>query len=337
MIDLLPSPDDEAIIDSVRSFITSELPVGRFRQADWTPGDFNRWRQIANLGWFTGAEPESGLDIAAEALIFRELGRILFSPSALSTLLAAHLAKAQGLDDLAGELMDGRGHAALAYAVPVTDRGYALQIVDAHPTSLILTADGDSFALWERTALVHRAELRPFDPTVALSAASFTPGAQPLARSEANTPDLLLRARVLTAAMCVGSAEASQDLAVDYAKIREAFGRVIGAFQAIQHQCANMAVRSEAARDQTLMAALCVREEMFGAEFQAAAAAIVATDAALENAAACIQVHGGMGFTFECEAHFHLKRAHLLKWLWDGPRAAIRRLLEPAPLYQAVA
>jgi alkylation response protein AidB-like acyl-CoA dehydrogenase len=117
-------------------------------------------------------------------------------------------------------------------------------------------------------------------------------------------------------------------MGVAYAKIREQFGQPIGGFQAIKHHCADMAARAEAAYSASVFAALSVVAGRSDATFQAASARIVAADAAIRNAATNIQVHGGIGFTAECDANLFLKRAHLLEKIGGATRGQQRLLAE---------
>ncbi|WP_369217376.1 acyl-CoA dehydrogenase family protein [Streptomyces flavofungini] len=110
---------------------------------------------------------------------------------------------------------------------------------------------------------------------------------------------------LLTAAEQLGSAGRTCELAVRYAREREQFGRPIGSFQAVQHLCAHMLVRTELARAAVYAAAVT------GDEREIAGAKLLSDDAATRNARDCLQVHGGMGFTWESEVHLHLKRAWL--------------------------
>jgi len=131
---------------------------------------------------------------------------------------------------------------------------------------------------------------------------------------------------LLTAALQVGHAAEVLDLAVAYAKERHQFGQPIGAFQAVKHICADMLVRAEVARA-GVQAAACLADapDVAAAEAEAAGcsaadmvdravmgAKLLADEAALTNARAAIQVHGGMGFTWEVPLHLHLKRARVL-------------------------
>ncbi|MEU7385157.1 acyl-CoA dehydrogenase family protein [Streptomyces tanashiensis] len=108
---------------------------------------------------------------------------------------------------------------------------------------------------------------------------------------------------LLTAAEQVGSAAATTDAAVSYARQRSQFGQLIGGFQAVKHLCAGMLVRTELARAAVRAAAVT------GDPVEIAGAKLLADEAAVGNARDCLQVHGGMGFTWEADVHLHLKRA----------------------------
>ncbi|MFC9591225.1 acyl-CoA dehydrogenase family protein [Streptomyces sp. NPDC056944] len=108
---------------------------------------------------------------------------------------------------------------------------------------------------------------------------------------------------LLTAAEQVGSSAATTDAAVSHARTRSQFGQVIGGFQAVKHLCAGMLVRTELARAAVWAAAVT------GDPVEIAGAKLLADEAAVGNARDCLQVHGGMGFTWEADVHLHLKRA----------------------------
>lgn len=110
-------------------------------------------------------------------------------------------------------------------------------------------------------------------------------------------------AALLTAAEQLGSAARTTEMAVQYAGERQQFGQPIGAFQAVKHLCAQMLVRAEVARSAVYAAAVT------GDRLEIAGAKLLADDAAVRNARDCLQVHGGMGFTWEADVHLHLKRA----------------------------
>jgi alkylation response protein AidB-like acyl-CoA dehydrogenase len=121
---------------------------------------------------------------------------------------------------------------------------------------------------------------------------------------------------LLTAAEQLGSAARTTETAVQYAKEREQFGQPIGGFQAVKHLCAQMLVRTEVARGAVYAAA--VTEDFT----EIAGAKLLADEAAVGNARDCLQVFGGMGFTWEADVHLHLKRAWLRGRMWLGAAQA---------------
>ncbi|MDJ0466601.1 acyl-CoA dehydrogenase family protein [Streptomyces sp. H27-C3] len=137
------------------------------------------------------------------------------------------------------------------------------------------------------------APVRSVDPLTPLHRVPVDPGA----------PDSWPEAALLTAAEQAGSASRTTELAVAYAREREQFGQPIGAFQAVKHLCAQMLVRAEVCRIAVYAAAVT------GDPVEIAGAKLLADEAAVRNARNCLQVHGGMGFTWEADVHLHLKRA----------------------------
>ena len=163
----------------------------------------------------------------------------------------------------------------------------------------------------------------PLDPLTPLWQLSQLPAGLPLEDPERR---LFRDGAALTAALQVGHAAESLELAVAYAKERHQFGKPIGSFQAVKHMCADMLVRAEVARA-AVHAAACLADapDVIAAEADAAGstpgawmqravagAKLLADDAAIANARAAIQVHGGMGYTWEVPLHLHLKRARVL-------------------------
>ncbi|EUA51426.1 acyl-CoA dehydrogenase, C-terminal domain protein [Mycobacterium xenopi 3993] len=135
------------------------------------------------------------------------------------------------------------------------------------------------------------------------------------------------RAMVLSAAYLTGLAAAAAQAATEHAKIRVQFGKPIGVNQAIKHRCVDMAVAAEAAQAQSFFAAIALDSGRADALLQVLSAVIVAGKAAVDNAAAGIQVFGGIGYTFENDMHLYLKRAHVLRHLFVEPAEALAQLL----------
>ncbi|GHH06959.1 acyl-CoA dehydrogenase family protein [Streptomyces lanatus] len=134
---------------------------------------------------------------------------------------------------------------------------------------------------------------------------------------------------LLTAAEQLGSATRACELAVQHARTREQFGQPIGAFQAVKHLCAQMLVRAETARAAVYAAAVTADPADIDT------ARLLADDAAVRGARDCLQVHGGMGFTWEFEVHLHLKRTWVRTYRTGDAteseeRLAAELLVEPA-------
>lgn len=331
MIDLLPSDEQQQIIDSVAAFLEEHMPLARLR-----PGPDGRmpqgarvsdaqWRDIAALGWFGLGVPEvsggAGFTVVGEMLVARELGRCAASPSIAATMAAAHLAAR------AGSALFGRiagGELRVAFANRLHADGDEYHLIDAQGAGHFLVADDTGTALYEAAAFTDARAMVALDDSITLERARLASAVQPLLKDAGS--DIVRHVSLLNSAQLLGVAEGAMKLAVEHAKVREQFGQPIGAFQALKHRCADMAVLAEAAYSQTYFAGLSQASGQPDAARQIAAAKLVSAEAALSNARACIQIHGGIGFTAECAAHVLLKRAHLLGRL-GGERRWIRETL----------
>lgn len=326
-MDLLPDEEQAEVAAVSGSFLEDRLPVSRLFELDGRPEvvDASTWSAIADLGWFgLGLAEEAGgvgYTLAEEALLFHEIGQRVGPTPLLATSLAVHAASAAGADDVRDALMSGSSIAAIA----VAGRGEHLDLFDADRADLVLAVADDSVTVHEASSIARREPVECIDETVSLvrvAVADMGPGLFTV-----TDPSLMQRGVVLTAAMLSGIADAARDDAVEYAKEREQFGKAIGTFQAIKHFCSDCAVRSEKAYTQVLYAALAGRDGLADAAIQASAAKVVATDAAIHNAATDVQVHGGYGFTAEYRPHFFVKRARVLDRIFGDDRAHLAALV----------
>ena len=337
-MDLLCTPEDEQIIATASDFFSAEFPLDRLRHGRVSDNRRNSeaWIRALEIGLFAGGAPASssdtGLTLAQMALIFRECGRHLVDPAALGIDLAAFLALECGDFELAQKIGMGTVTVGLTNAIDLaaaSEGDAPYHLIDAEGVDLLLVWSENGGALFAAEDFINEETVRGLDGSVPLARARLSVDAKP--RLVKKGPALALRARILISAMLVGISEATRDMAVDYAKIREQFGNPIGSYQAIKHFCADMATRAEAAYAQLVYSALSVGNE--DAPFQSHSALIVAVNAAELNALKNIQIHGGIGFTAECNAHLFLKRTHLLMRLQGGGSAACRMLLaEPVPM-----
>jgi len=318
MYNLIASPDQQAIIDTVSAFLSDTLPVERHRadRGKLNRNEFELWPALADIGGFGISAAEArggaGMTLVEEVLAFREYGRALLSPCGLASVLAARAFAHIGAAEKAAALLGGQKRAALALAAPKLDAAPdAYLLFDADHADYVAVWIDAGFALYDKNAIEIDRRQRGIDGAVTLDFTTIGRAA-PHDWLPASALPLPQWGSLLSAAMLVGIAEAVRDMAVAYAKMREQFGRPIGAFQAIKHRCADMAVRAEAAWAQTLVAALRLHGGDADAAFHVAAAKLVAGQAALTGAQDNIQIHGAIGFTAECNAHLYLKRAHLL-------------------------
>ena len=340
MINLVPTAEQQQVIDSVTDFLKNKLPVERLRDRKIAPGAAERreWQQMAGLGWFGFGLPEDlggiGFSLAEETLAFREFGRNLVSPAVLAATLGAQVAARAGQRELADAILSGAERPALGiptgaageFALSAKSADGELHLVDAQDVKLVLVWNDAGAALIRRADLKNIVAVEPMDMTITLERGTAH-ATSPVAFVAATAEPLPLRANLLVSAIMVGMAEAARDLAAEYAKIREQFGKPIGSFQAVAHQCADMAVRAEAAWVQTKFAALAARDRRSDAVFQASAASLLASEAAFRNATLSIRVHGGIGYTADCPVHHYLKRALLLRRAVGGAQVQGARLL----------
>lgn len=341
-MDLLPTEEQQQIVDATIDFLKNELPVSRVHKVR---GDIplisrDQWKQIAELGWFgIGLAEEHGgvgYSLAEETLIFREFGRYLTSPSILGAVLGARVAAGSGNDELITAIVGGEKMVGVSNAVSQDAKigetvSGEFQLIEADGVDLVLFVGEESAALVDRSAISGAEKVPCLDEKVSLSIAKLD-GVSAVACVARGQDDIFQRGVVLSAAMLVGIAEAARDLSIEYAKVREQFGKPIGSFQAIKHRCADMAVRCEAASSLTLHACLAVRDGLPEGRFEASAAKALAAEAAKLNAAGSVQVHGGMGFTDQMDPHLYVKRGHVLDQMFGSTRYHLADLLgQPAP------
>jgi len=342
-VDLRISAEQDAIISSTSDFLAAEMPLSELRQRASSPASFDRrqWARGAGLGWFSlglsEADGGAGGTLADEALVFREIGRALAPGPFMATVIGARLAARSGHTELLHGIVDGStviGLAQAATGATVTvgsSVAGTFDLVDAAGTDLVLVAGDGHLALVDTTAFGEPSPAECLDPFVRLARAEV-PSVPARCWAPAEDGDVADRASLLVSAMQVGIAEATCAMAVAYAVDRVQFGRPIGANQAIKHRCADMAVRVEAARWQLLFAALCCEDRRVDAPLQVAAARAIADDAAVTNAHDNIQVHGGIGYTYEHDANLYMRRANVLARLLGHPQGTLTRLAHlPVP------
>jgi len=335
--------EQQAIKSTAHDFLASRFKSERMREIAASDSGFDEagWKEMAELGWAGLALPEEwggqGLGAVELAILFEEMGYALApSPLLSSTIVGLALAaggseeqKERWLRPLAegaliatpalvdpdgpGEPMkfkmkaetDGDGIVLNGQKALVTDAGVA-------DVFLVSTEDGRRHVV-ERGAdgVTIRSE-ESIDPTRRLSTVSFE-GVK--VASDASLPGsaedyypVFLRACVAYAAESTGLAQRALEMSVEYAKDRQQFGRPIGAYQAVSHRCAQMLLETENSRSAVYGAAWAADAEPESLPLAASMAKAYASDAGWRVPDMAIQVHGGIGFTWEHDLHFFLKR-----------------------------
>ena len=317
------------------------------------------WTRIVEAGWtglgFGDDVGGAGLGLVEQVVLLEEMGRVLAPGPYFATALlggaaidlagdaeqrrcwlpgiasGATRATLALLEDT--ERWDG---AAIQVAAEASGDGFRLRgvkrfVLEAASADLLVVAArsgaGEAgvelFALDARTPGVAVEPVALLDGTrkvatlrladVAVSQRALLPGGWPaLAR-------VLDRAKVARCAEMIGGAERVLELSVAYAKTRAQFGQPIGSFQAIQHKCADMLVALEAAKSATYAAAWALQENEADGPVTAAMAKAITSDAFAKIAGDGIQIHGGVGFTWEQDLHLYYKRAKVSERLFgDG-------------------
>jgi alkylation response protein AidB-like acyl-CoA dehydrogenase len=341
--------DQKDLQSSVRRFLDRESPIGAARELLETEKGYDDtlWLRMAEaLGLQGLAVPEayggSGASFVELVITLEEMGRQLvsspfFSSAVLATRTLLHSADGAALDRYLPDIASGASIATLAVtedsgswdlrAVGVTavqrGDGYELTghksfVPDGHLADVVLVVarsqDGLClFAVDGGAAGMSRTPMPVLDGTRRLARLEFdaTPAVLIGSAGAAGPPlrHALDEAAVALSAEQLGGAQRCLDMAVEYAGSRVAFGRPIGSFQAVKHKCADMFLGVESARSAVYHAAWSVAAGSEEVSLLAAVTKAHTSEVYLKAASQNIQIHGGIGFTWEHDAHLHLKRA----------------------------
>ena len=332
------SPEQEQLRAQARSFLEKRYPLTRLAEIATSEDGWDRasWPELARLGWTGASIPEAqggaGLSFVEEAIVFEELGRALYSGPYFSTVALA-LPALGCAPDLLAQVASGALTATFASAAANESgtavavrrlgdrwllRGEADLVSDAAwVDALVVQAHGpDGIGLY----LANRHDSRPHvnvldtvDATRRLGRVTFEDDDARLLAAPPAAAKIIAttrrRALAAVALEAVGVASQALALGVEHAKSREQFGRPIGAYQAVSHKLADTYVETELARSLAYWAAWCIAEDDGQAELAASAAKTYAAEAAVAACERAIQVHGGMGFTWDHPLHRYYKRA----------------------------
>ncbi len=336
--------DQNELRSTAARFLEEKSSSDKVRELMETADGFDEgtWKQMADLGWFGMAIPESyggiGFGFVEVTVLMEEMGkRLLPAPYFSSVVLAANAILNAGTEDqkteLLGGIADGTTRAALAFVEPsgkweldsieatVTDgklSGTKSYVIDGATANLLVVAakTGSGVSLYTvdpDAEGVTRTPLQTLDMTRKQAKIEFNNAPATLLGAEGAGAEALQKTLdQAAAALCaemVGGAQACLDASTTYAKERYQFGRPIGSFQAIKHKCANMLMEVEMARSAAYYAGWAAAEDPDELPLAASLAKAYCSDAYFHAAAENIQIHGGIGFTWEHDAHLYFRRA----------------------------
>jgi alkylation response protein AidB-like acyl-CoA dehydrogenase len=321
--------------------------------------DVGLWQEIAAQGWQAMAIPEeyggAGFTVLEQAILMEEMGRVLLpAPYLSSVVLGADLIGEAGTEEqkaawlpgvAAGETRvavaqlepSGRWDAAGVEMEAVRDGGDLVLagaksfVLDGHTADLLVVAvrlDGEIALVAVDAAApgIDRRRLETMDMTRKQAEITFDRVRVPASAILGDPPSgwsaleaTTARALAALAFEQVGGAERCLEMAVDYAKVRVQFGRPIGSFQAVKHLCADMLVQVESARSAAYHAGWAAMGDPEELAIAAPLAKAYCSEAYFFCAAENIQVHGGIGFTWEHDAHLYFKRAKTDELLFGPP------------------
>ncbi|MEV4670390.1 acyl-CoA dehydrogenase [Actinomadura sp. NPDC049382] len=305
--------EHEALAASVRGFAERSIAPAAAREAD-----AGFWPALAAQGLPGLHLPEAvggqGFGILEQAVVLEELGRVLAPGPYTPTVLASAILNAAGADE--SGLADGSRTAAVALSGSLdvdgsTVSGTVQPVLGAPLADLFVLPAGDRWVVLGKEDVTVGA-LESLDITRPVGSVAV----------DGVTVDAFLDgvdaqalATVLLGAEACGVAGRALDDAVAYAKLREQFGRPIGQFQGVKHLCARMLIAVERARAAVWDAARALSEPEEQRAYAVGVAAVLAADAAVTCAEGNIQVHGGIGYTYEHDAHLVYRRALTLRAL----------------------
>lgn len=299
-MDFWVTDDQVALAEGMRAFVAGRFPTEWLHSVEETDAvlDRTKWRELGDMGVFSLRS--DGMGAREATLVYEELGRGLVP----GPLVATHLA---------AELIDGAADGTRIVSMFEPSGGVTM-IEHATEIDDLLWFDGHDLRRIDPASLTLDPVRRPLDPLgpvlICLDGLDQVRSNSAVIATGTPVRELSELGVLLTAALQVGVAAAATDLANEYAKGREQFGRPIGSFQAVKHMLAEMFVHADVARA-AVRAGGCALDDASDAEPARAVsgAKAVAGHAALFCGKTGIQIHGGMGFTWEVDAQRYWKRA----------------------------
>jgi alkylation response protein AidB-like acyl-CoA dehydrogenase len=324
------SDDQLALRDGARELLDGLAPPTRVRSVVDAGGgiDDGLWKAMVEQGWTALEVPEDsgglGLGAVEVAVLLEEVGRHVAPAPFLSTLLAWGALARGGRADWADRLASGEAIGCIAWSRPgrggvaavgdrLTGRSDPVPFAPSADVAVVVAESDDGAALFvvELDARERPRREPAMDMTRELGWLRFDDTPAERVGGDVDVNALLDRGAAFASVEMLGGASRAMDMAVEYARDRVQFGRPIGSFQAVKHRCADMLVDVEGMRSTAYWAAWCIGAQHEDASVAASTAKVWCSDASKRVMASSLQVHGGIGFTWEHDLHLFLKRAQL--------------------------
>ena len=330
--------DQQAIKSTAHDFLAARMKPEKLRQlAEAGEYDDALWGEMAELGWpgiFIGEEHGGQeLGVVELVIVMEEMGYSLAPSPFFSNAAAGLVIQHAGSQEQKDRLLPGVASGERRGTVGLVSDGVAALVPDADSADFVVLVDGDSASVVEAGS-AGASPVDTIDSTRRFSRVEANGNGEAL---EGDPGAAVGAAAVALSAELVGVAQRAMEMAVEYAKDRQQFGRPIGTNQAVSHKCAQMLLEVEGARATSLYAAWAADHEPESLPLAASMAKAYASDAGWRVSAASLQVHGGIGFTWEHDLHFFLKRAKTDAHLFGDARHHREQVAELAGLPRSAA
>ena len=312
--------EQQEIKRTAHEFLASRFKPEKVRElAESRSYDDTLWKEISELGWpgiaISEGDGGQGLGMVELAVLLEESGYACAPSPLLGTAGAALVISAGGSDEQRAEWLPKLASGEATGSFGGFADGQSTLFCDLPTADVVVTFDGDG-------ALVASASEVEFEPFEAIDATRSyglisEPAGDPLPGDVAGGRD---RLAVAIAAELTGIAQRAMEMAVEYARERQQFGRPIGAYQGVGHRCAAMLLATEESRSLTYYASWTADAEPESLPLAAAMAGARSADAGWQVPASALQVFGGIGFTWEHDLQFWLKRGRVAGRMLGTPR-----------------
>jgi alkylation response protein AidB-like acyl-CoA dehydrogenase len=328
--------EQQEIQSTAKEFLADRFKAAKVRElAESRSYDDGLWRQMSELGWPGIAIPEDdggqGLGMVELAVLLQQSGYACAPSPLLGSAGAALMVSAAGSDEQRAEWLPKLASGEATGSFGGFAEGESTLFCDLPTADVVVTFDGEG-ALIAPASEVDFEPIEAIDATRSYALVSDAAGERLPGDVDAGRD----RLAVAIAAELTGVAQRALEMAVEYAREREQFGRPIGAYQGVSHRCAAMLLATEESRSLTYYAAWTVDAEPESLPMAAAMAAARAGDAGWQVPASALQVFGGIGFTWEHDLQFWLKRGRVAGRMLGTPRDHRERVADLSGLGSGV-